>query len=170
MMASSLRPAVPGGPVTLDQHEPTALRPPAADAVESACVPFLDLLRIRLVEAAGGRSRAELTVGAEHLRTLGIMHGGVMATLLDTSMGMAAGSVAPAGHDVVTVQLNLHFIRPAWEGETLVAVGEVRHAGRRTAVARGEVHTAAGILAGSGSATFMFLPRAGLDAGGIRSS
>jgi len=105
-----------------------------------------------------GHGRLELLVQSHHMRTLGIMHGGVLATLLDTVMGMAAGTRAPAGHFVVTVQLNINFIRPAWAGETLVATGEVRHVGRQTAVARGEVHTKTGTLVGSGSGTFMYLP------------
>jgi uncharacterized protein (TIGR00369 family) len=98
-----------------------------------------------------------MTVQEHHLRTLGIMHGGVLATLLDSAMGIAAGTLAPPGHLVVTVQLNINFIRPAWCGETLVATGEVFHAGRQTAVARGEVHTSTGTLIGSGSATFMYI-------------
>jgi uncharacterized protein (TIGR00369 family) len=85
------------------------------------------------------------------------MHGGVLATLLDSVMGMAASSVAPAGHFAVTVQINLNFIRPAWEGELLIATGEVEHSGRTTAVARGEARTEGGSLVGTGSATFMYV-------------
>jgi uncharacterized protein (TIGR00369 family) len=99
----------------------------------------------------------ELRVRRKHLRDLGIMHGGVLATLLDSVMGLAAGTLSPAGHFVVTVQLNLNFIRPAWEGETLVATGEVLHSGRLTAVAQGRVHTDQRILVGCGSATFMYI-------------
>lgn len=98
-----------------------------------------------------------MTVQTRHLRNLGIMHGGVLATLLDSVMGMSVGSLGPAGHFVVTVQLNVNFIRPAWEGETLVAVAEVIHSGQQTAVARGEVRTARGNLVGSGSGTFLYV-------------
>jgi len=98
----------------------------------------------------------ELVVGEPHLRSKGIVHGGLFATLLDTAMGWAAGTTAPPGFDVVTVQLNVNFIRPARPGETLVASGQIQHAGRRTAVARGEVH-ADGHLAATGSATFLYV-------------
>jgi uncharacterized protein (TIGR00369 family) len=81
-----------------------------------------------------------------------------LATLLDTAIGVAAYSLAPADHFAVTVQLSVNFIRPAWEGETLAATGEVIHAGRQTAVGRGEVRTAAGVLVAAGSATCMYLP------------
>ena len=103
-------------------------------------------------------STFEMTVEEKHLRTLGLMHGGVTATLLDTAMGFAAVTKAPEGHHVVTIQLNMNFIRPAWQSERLIASGEVCHAGRQTAVARGEVRTADDLLVASGSATFLFLP------------
>jgi acyl-coenzyme A thioesterase 13 len=118
---------------------------------------LLDLLQIKVVEQAPGLGRVEVVVGRQHLRNLGIMHGGMLGALLDSALGMAAGSLAAADQFVVTVQLNINFIRPAWEGERLVATGEVQHAGRQTAVARGEVRTAEGVLVGSGSGTFLYL-------------
>src|SRR5262249_57706259 len=104
----------------------------------------------------------------EDLRTVGILHGGVTATLLDTVLGMASGTTAPEDHYVVTVQLNVNFIRPVWEGESLVATGEVIHFGRQTAVARGEVRTSGGVLAASGSGTFMYLPHPAQTRGQIQ--
>src|SRR4051812_39882083 len=120
-------------------------------------MPFLEHLGVRLLEFATGRGRLEVVVRPEHLRDVGILHGGMSATLLDSVMGMSAASVAPPGHYVVTVQLNMNFIRPAWEGETLVATSEVGHSGRVTAVARGEGHTAEGVLGGRGSAPLILL-------------
>ena len=121
-------------------------------------IPFLDLMGGRPVSISAGRGSLALTIATPHLRELGIMHGGVLATLLDSVMGMAATSLAPAGHQVVTAQLNVNFIRPAWEGEELTASGEVVHAGRQTAVARGEVRNGSGTLVGAGSGTFLFVP------------
>lgn len=121
-------------------------------------VPLHELLGLRLVVAKDGRGAVELTVTERHLRTFGMVHGGIVATLLDASMGVAAMTRAPQDHDVVTVQLNVNFIRAAWEGETLSATGELLHSGRRTAVGRGEIHTSGGALVASGTATFMFIP------------
>jgi uncharacterized protein (TIGR00369 family) len=131
--------------------------PDNPDTTGAFYMAFLDLLRIKPVELASGLGRIEVTVSAQHLRNLGIMHGGMLATLLDSALGMAAGSLASADQFVVTVQLNINFIRPAWEGEHLVATGEVQHAGQQTAVARGEVRTDKGVLVGTGSGTYMFL-------------
>lgn len=120
-------------------------------------VPFLDLLQVEPLETDAGRGRFRMIIDDRHLRTLGILHGGVTAALLDTAMGMAAGSLAPAGHYVVTIQLNVNFIRPAWKGETLVATGEVRHSGRQTAVAFGELRTTEDALVATGTGTFMYI-------------
>ena len=121
-------------------------------------VPFLKLLGLMVDDVGDGRIAFRMTVEERHLRTLGIVHGGVTATLLDTATGCAASTKAPADHHVVTVQLNVNFIRPAWQGETLIASGEVKHAGRQTAVASGEVRTDEGVLVATAMGTFMFLP------------
>jgi uncharacterized protein (TIGR00369 family) len=139
----------------MDSENSEALQPVSSPDGSFA---FVDLLQMSRIAAGKGRSRLELVVGQRHLRPLGIAHGGVMASLLDTAIGVAASSLTPADHWAVTVQLNVNFIRPAWEGETLVATGEVLHAGRQTAVGRGEVRTAGGVLVASGSATCMYLP------------
>lgn len=120
-------------------------------------VPFLDLLQVEPLETDAGRGRFRMAIDERHLRTLGILHGGVTAALLDTAMGMAAGTLAPKGHYVVTIQLNVNFIRPAWKGETLIATGEVRHSGRQTAVSFGELRTTEDALVATGTGTFMYV-------------
>jgi uncharacterized protein (TIGR00369 family) len=120
---------------------------------ESHQLSFLERLGVR-GDAAG---HLVLDVKPAHLRTLGIAHGGVIATLLDSVMGMNANRSSPADHYVVTAQLNVHFIRPAFEGESLIASAEVRHSGRKTAVAQGEIRTTNGELVATASATFVFV-------------
>ena len=120
--------------------------------------PLLDLLNMRSESVSPGRSRIVYEVGAEHLRSRGIAHGGIIATLMDTALGLAASSKAPDGLDVVTAQISVNFIRPAWAGERLVASAEVRHSGRKTAVVTGEIHTEGGSLVATGSATLVFVP------------
>ena len=122
-------------------------------------VPFLELLGIRLVRATSDGAELEMVVDERHLRTLGLLHGGVTATLLDTAMGLAALQRAPDSQHAVTVQLNINYIRPAWKGERLVASSLLTHVGRQTSVARGEVHTDDGQLVAQGTATFLFVPR-----------
>lgn len=121
--------------------------------------PFLEGLRAEPVSFEQGRATWRLIVADQHLRTHGILHGGVVATLLDTAMGRAVSTLCRENQSCVTVQLNVNFIRPSWSGETLTITGEVQHSGRQTAVARGEIRTAAGVLVATGTGTFMFVAR-----------
>ncbi|WP_152053844.1 PaaI family thioesterase [Tautonia marina] len=121
---------------------------------------FWELLGMVPLEPAqpGGPSRVKLVVEPQHLRSLGLMHGGVTAAMLDSFMGRAAFAHSPPGHHLVTLQLNVHFVRAARVGDTLIADGEVQHNGRRTAVVRSELRTDQGSLIATGSGTFMHLP------------
>jgi acyl-CoA thioesterase len=128
---------------------------------ESGGSSFLRLLKVRPSLVEKGAASFEATVEDLHLRTMGIAHGGLVATMLDSALGCACWTLAPPQHHVVTVQLNINYIRPAWLGEALTVKGEVRHAGQMTAVSRGEVRTSEGALVASASGTFMFLPLPG---------
>jgi acyl-CoA thioesterase len=119
---------------------------------------FLDRLKIKPVTVEKGSAVFEVTVDESHLRTMGIAHGGLVATMLDSCLGCACWTLAPPDNHVVTVQLNINYIRPAWLGETLTARAEVRHAGQMTAVSRGEIRTGEGALVAAASGTFMYLP------------
>ena len=143
----------------MSESKPPQVRHP--EHVHERHVPFLELLEIQPLDAGHGWAAFELTIAQKHLRTLGLLHGGVTATLLDTALGYAAVTTSPPGHFVVTMQLNMNFIRPGWEGERLVARGDVIHSGRQTAVARGEIRTGDGVLMASATATFMYIPQPG---------
>ena len=117
---------------------------------------LVELLGIEPISWGDGRSELALTVDHRHLRNLPILHGGVTATLLDSALGIAANTVAPPDRLTVTAQLNINFIRPAFPGERLLARGQVRHAGRQSVVATGEVRVESGELVATASGTFLF--------------
>jgi len=126
--------------------------PPADDSGRVS--PFLQSLGVTLVKRETGQAALHLNVGESHLRTRGIAHGGVIASLLDTAMGIAVATKMPPGCFTVTAQLNVNFIRPAWKGENLDIQGTVRHSGQTTAVAQAEVRTESGLLVATSSGTF----------------
>jgi len=71
----------------------------------------------------------------------GLLHGGVMASLVDVACGYAALSVMPADREVLTVEFSVHFLKPA-NTDQLVAVGQVVQAGRTLTVCEGSVFDA----------------------------
>ncbi len=99
----------------------------------------------------GDRVVVELEVGRRHHQAFGTAHGGVIAALLDSAIGLNV-NVRVLPKRAVTVQLNIHYLRPVVEGK-LTGVGEVLHLGKRAAVGYGEV-TASGKKVAAGTATF----------------
>ena len=97
--------------------------------------PVMATLDIAPVEAEVGRVVFELEPAQWHLNPLGTIHGGVLATLLDTCAACALHSTLPAGTGYTTVDLSVKFLRPATETTgTVRAVGTVISSGRRTAL------------------------------------
>jgi uncharacterized protein (TIGR00369 family) len=82
---------------------------------------------------------------------IGGIHGGLIMTLLDNAAWFTA---APHyDHWVATAELSVRILEPV-TGEDLVARGRLVRAGRRLAVAEGEVRTAAGRLIATAAGTF----------------
>jgi uncharacterized protein (TIGR00369 family) len=127
--------------------------------------PFLAMLGAELVARGDGFATLALDISEMHLRTRGIAHGGVIATLLDTAMGVAVSTQTPEGCFAVTCQLNVHFTRPGWNGERLLISAEVSHSGTTTSVARADMTTAEGVRVAMSTGTFSFvrLPNSGGD-------
>jgi len=71
----------------------------------------------------------------------GLLHGGLLASLVDVACGYAALSVMPADREVLTVEFKIHFLKPA-KTDRLVAVGHVVQAGRTLTVCEGTVFDA----------------------------
>ncbi|MDQ3757198.1 MAG: PaaI family thioesterase [Actinomycetota bacterium] len=70
----------------------------------------------------------------------GTVHGGIVATVLDSAMGMAALTVTPDGAATTTAGLEVKYLRPvATDAGLLRAEGVVVHAGRRVVTAEGRL-------------------------------
>lgn len=77
----------------------------------------------------------------------GILHGGVLATLLDSAMASAVISTLDAGRACTTVSMTVSNIRAVRMGDgPLFAEGKVEHAGRRAATATGAITDETGRL------------------------
>ena len=75
-----------------------------------------------------------------HLNPFGLVHGGVLAAMLDTAMGCAVHSLLPAATGYVTGELNVRFLRPGLLSTgSLVCTGAVVHAGTSSMVAEARV-------------------------------
>jgi uncharacterized protein (TIGR00369 family) len=71
----------------------------------------------------------------------GLMHGGLLASLVDVACGYAALSVMPADREVLTVEFKINFLKPA-KTDRVIAVGQVVQSGRTLTVCDGSVFDA----------------------------
>lgn len=85
-----------------------------------------------------GRCTLELPFGDAVAQQHGFFAGGAIGTLADIAGGYAAMSVAPAGHDVLTLEYKINFLRPA-TGALLTATATVLRAGRSAIITRVDV-------------------------------
>jgi len=126
--------------------------------------PFPMHLPFRLVSIGQDEARVELDVEQKHLQPLGTVHGGIVATLIDTATYWAAFLVLPEDTGLVNVDLKLNYLRPVSEG-SLIAEGRCLRAGRTISYAEAYVESGDGRLIAHGSSTLMALPGKGFDLG-----
>ncbi|MBY6036220.1 PaaI family thioesterase [Fictibacillus nanhaiensis] len=88
--------------------------------------------------------------------SIGIVHGGLTATLLDTAMGTMASLVPGNKRGAVTVELKVDFINPG-VGEKFICRAHVIHNGRQLVRMEGKVSNENGIVIASASGTFFKL-------------
>jgi uncharacterized protein (TIGR00369 family) len=120
--------------------------------------PIAMLLGFDLVEVETGRAVFEVTPGERHYNPIGVVHGGLAMTLLDSCMGCAVQTHMPAGSAYTTLEAKTNLVR-AITAETgkLRAIGETLHVGKRMATAEGRLEDAAGKLYAHATTTCMVL-------------
>src|SRR3712207_6281635 len=99
---------------------------------------FAGGLGVRPTSAADGQARLEFDAGEEHLNPAGTVHGGVLATLVDTAMGTAVRSATGDGDVPATSQLTVTYLRPGRPGNLLVTA-RVRTKGEHLTVCEADV-------------------------------
>lgn len=78
--------------------------------------PFADLLGLRRATMEDGRCRFEATVRPAHMNPHGVVHGGVVYTLVDYAMGGAVTSRLQPGERCATLEIKINYLAPVSEG------------------------------------------------------
>jgi uncharacterized protein (TIGR00369 family) len=120
--------------------------------------PLQQLFGYRLADWGPDRAVVAYEVKPEHLNRTGRLHGGVLASLLDTAMGYAGCFVdEPGGYRAcVTLSLTTNFIASVRDGP-LTAEARRTGGGRSVFFATAEIRDAAGALVASGTGTFRYV-------------
>jgi uncharacterized protein (TIGR00369 family) len=116
--------------------------------------PVVSLVGLALTEVDPGRVAMRLTPAEFHYNPIGSVHGGILATLLDSVMGCAVHTTLPRGRGYTSLEIKVNYVRAVTaESGELVAEGRIVHGGRRSAVAEGRVVDARGRLCATASTT-----------------
>jgi uncharacterized protein (TIGR00369 family) len=111
-----------------------------------------------LVEIEAGKAVFEGQPTDEHQNPAGTVHGGYLATLLDSCMTCAVQSTAGPGEFFTTVEFKITFLRPVVAGIGVVrAEGTVIQKTRRTGFAEGRLTDARGRLLAHATTTCMLI-------------
>jgi uncharacterized protein (TIGR00369 family) len=120
--------------------------------------PICALLDYRLVEVEPGHAVFEGTPSEKHYNPIGVVHGGIAMTLLDSAMGCAVQTKMPAGGGYTTLEAKTHLVKAVTASTgKLRAVGKVVHVGKRVATAEGRLEDREGKLYAHATTTCLVL-------------
>lgn len=118
-------------------------------------VPFVERLGLELHAWSHGASEIRVDLTESHMNSWEVAHGGVVMTMLDVAMAMAARSQNLEGPGVATIEMKTSFMRPA-EGE-LRAVGKLLQRTTTLAFCEASVVDAEGQLCAHATGTFKYV-------------
>jgi uncharacterized protein (TIGR00369 family) len=107
--------------------------------------PFAALTGAELVSVGDGVALFRCTPDESTYNPLGLVHGGVLSTLLDSAAGCAVHSQLPAGVGFSSIEIKVSFLSPA-NGTALEVEGRSLRVGRQVAFAEAHARTAGGKL------------------------
>ena len=126
---------------------------------ELPSVPIGHTLDFWPIEVEHGRMVFQGEPAVAHLNPLGTVHGGWIATLLDSALACAVQSTVPVGSGSTTLELKINYVRALTAGAGPVrAEGKVIQAGARVGTAEGRLTDAAGRLYAFATTTCLVVP------------
>jgi uncharacterized protein (TIGR00369 family) len=116
--------------------------------------PIAKLLSMALVEVEAGKAVFELTPAEQHYNPIGVVHGGIAFTMLDSAMGCCVQTMLPAGKGYTTLEMKANLVRAiTLKTGPIRATGKIVHLGRQAATAEGRIEDAEGKLYAHGTST-----------------
>ncbi|OPY32483.1 MAG: hypothetical protein A4E32_01064 [Methanomassiliicoccales archaeon PtaU1.Bin124] len=118
--------------------------------------PIAEFIGFKVVLAEEGRIVIEMECVREMLNSVGAVQGGMIATIADASMGMAAVTLLDDEHTAATAELKINFLRPPGL-KRLRSTGTIVHRGRKLMMGEAEVVNEEGKLVAKATSTIMVL-------------
>lgn len=99
----------------------------------------------------------EVELDPIHMSRANLVHGGMVFTLLDCTLGRAVHSQIPVKHTSPTIEMKINYFRPAASGK-LTCKGWIVNKGKQLCYAEGEVTNEEGKLIARATGTFFIKP------------
>ena len=116
--------------------------------------PIGHLLGMRLVEVDHGRAVFTLEPDDSMYNPIGVVHGGIVCTLLDSALGCALHTTLPAGKGYTSVEIKVSYLRAVTAASgTLTATGTLVKGGSRVAFSEGVVTDESGTPVATATST-----------------
>ncbi|HTU85442.1 MAG TPA: PaaI family thioesterase [Solirubrobacteraceae bacterium] len=111
--------------------------------------PMAGLIDARLTSVGEGVVVFECTPDESTYNPIGLVHGGLLCTLLDSAAGCAVHSLLPAGVSYSSIEIKVSFLAPVRaDSGTLEVEGRALRVGRQVAFAEAHARTQDGKLVG----------------------
>lgn len=121
--------------------------------------PIAMLVQMGITSVEEGRVEFTCAVDESVYNPIGVVHGGLVCTVLDTVAGCAVHTTLPAGVGYTSIELKVSYLRAVEAGSgPLTAIGRVVKPGRRVAFAEGEVTDVAGRTVATASSSLLVFP------------
>lgn len=114
--------------------------------------PFSKALNIQIIYLGKGAAGIKMIPEPKYSTRGQRVHGGIIATLADTAMGLASTT---SGSFCRTVDINLNYLAPVYEGAEMTAEGYVIQAGKTITVVESSLFNNEGKLIAKGRGTFI---------------
>jgi uncharacterized protein (TIGR00369 family) len=120
--------------------------------------PISRVLGFALVEVEEGRAVFAVQPAEHHYNPIGLVHGGLLATVLDSAMGCAVHSTLATGGAYTTLEIKVNFTRPVrMDSGLLRCEAKIVHRGKQTATAEGVVRDEQGRVCAHGTTTCLLM-------------
>ncbi len=107
-------------------------------------IPFYSTLGFRLIEIQDGHAHFEIDL-REELTQNGMVHGGVLASMIDSTCACAAYSLIYPKGWVTTIDLQVSYLKPVSQG-TLIAKAECLRTGKNISFCESKIYNEKGEL------------------------
>lgn len=119
--------------------------------------PIARLIDMQGVEVESGRIVFRCVPDESTYNPLGIVHGGLICTILDSAAGCAVHTTLDAGVGYTSTEIKVNYMRPVVGGIPLLATGRVVKPGKRIAFAEAELRDPEDRLVANATSTLLIL-------------